>query len=86
VVKLGALTADSQADHQTGQSTALSTSDAVDLSLADIANIVLLHSEVGSSGKGHSYLVGLNGTRSGPTTSSGRAAPSTRRAWRRCPA
>ena len=65
VAKLGVLTADSQADHQTAQSTALSTSNAVDLSLADVANIVLLHSEAGASGTGHSYLVGLNGTELG---------------------
>ncbi|MDQ1491673.1 MAG: hypothetical protein QOJ23_4187 [Actinomycetota bacterium] len=65
LAKLGVLASDAQADHQTSQSTALSTSDAVDLSLGDIARIVLLHSEVGSSGKGHSYLVGLSGTQIG---------------------
>src|SRR5258706_9485082 len=66
VVKAGVLTSDSQADHQSLQSSALSSSNAADLGLADTIRLVLLHSEVGSSGKGHSYLVGLNGTRIGP--------------------
>ena len=65
LAKLGVLASDAQADHETSHSTALSTSDAADLSLGDIARIVLLHSEVGSSGKGHSYLLGLNGTQVG---------------------
>ena len=65
VLQAGVLTSDSQASHETAQSTALSTSEALDLSLADLARVVLLHSEVGSSGKGHSYLLGLNGTEIG---------------------
>lgn len=64
-VKAGVLTSDSQAEHTTTQSEALSTSDAVDLTLGDAARIVLLHSEVGSTGKGHSYLVAANGTKIG---------------------
>jgi len=65
VAKAGVLASDSQADHESVQSTALSSSDAVDLTLLDSARLVLLHSEVGSTGKGHSYLVGLNGTEIG---------------------
>jgi len=65
VVKAGVLTSDSQAAHEWQQSSALSSSNAIDLGLADAFRLVLLHSEVGSSGKGHSYLVGLNGTEIG---------------------
>jgi LPXTG-motif cell wall-anchored protein len=43
----------------------LSTSEAVDLGIADAFRLVLLHSEVGYSGTGHSYLLGLNGTEIG---------------------
>jgi hypothetical protein len=65
VIKAGVLASDSKADHASLQSTALSTSDGVDLALLDSVRLVLLHSEVGSSGKGHSYLLGLNGTQIG---------------------
>lgn len=64
-VKVGVLTSDSQAEHTSTKSEALSTSDAVDVSLGDTTRIVLLHSEVGSSGKGHAYLVAANGTKIG---------------------
>lgn len=64
-VKVGVLTSDSKAEHTTTKSEALSTSDAVDVSLGDAGRIVLLHSEVGSTGKGHSYLVAANGTKIG---------------------
>ena len=64
-VKLGVLTSDSKAEHTTQKSEALSTSDAVDLSVGDATRVVLLHSEVGSTGKGHSYLVAANGTKIG---------------------
>jgi hypothetical protein len=64
-VKLGVLTSDSQAEHTTQKSEALSTSDAVDLTVGNTARVVLLHSEVGSTGKGHSYLVAANGTKIG---------------------
>jgi hypothetical protein len=63
--KVGVLTSDSQADHQADQSKAMSSSEAADIALGDTPRLVLLHSEVGSSGKGHSYLVGLNGTEIG---------------------
>jgi hypothetical protein len=64
-IKAGVLTSDSQAEHKTEQSTALSTSDAVDVELGEALRLVLLHSEVGSTGQGHSYLVQLNGTKIG---------------------
>lgn len=65
VVKADVLKSDSQADHESARSTASSTSEALDLGLGDSAHLVLLHSEVSSAGKGHSYLVGLNGTEIG---------------------
>jgi hypothetical protein len=65
VAKLGVLQSESAAEHQSTKSTAVGSSDAIDLGLADIAELVLLHSEVRSEGAGHSYLVGLNGTEIG---------------------
>jgi hypothetical protein len=62
--KVGVLTSDAAADHATEKSNGKSTSDAVDLVLGD-NHVVLLHSEVSSAGKGHSYLVGLSGTEIG---------------------
>jgi len=64
-VKAGVLTSQAEADHTSTQSTGMSASDAVDLGLGDVVRVVLLHSEVGSTAKGHSYLVGLNGTEIG---------------------
>lgn len=64
-VRAGVLTSDSQAGHTAEKSEAISTSDAVDLSVGETARLVLLHSEVGSTGKGHSYLVAFNGTKIG---------------------
>jgi hypothetical protein len=65
VANLGVLQSESSAQHQSGKSSAAGSSDAIDLGLADVANILLLHSEVRSDGAGHSYLVGLNGTEIG---------------------
>ncbi|HEV7861154.1 MAG TPA: hypothetical protein VGR20_00585, partial [Acidimicrobiia bacterium] len=65
VAKLGVLTSDAQAEHTAQQSQGASGTTAVDLGLADTARLVLLHSEVGSTGAGHSYLLGLNGTEIG---------------------
>jgi len=62
--KLGVLTSSATADHTTEKSDSTSTSDAADLVLGD-THVVLLHSEVSSAGKGHSYLVGLSGTEIG---------------------
>ncbi|MCA1846596.1 MAG: hypothetical protein LC792_26045, partial [Actinobacteria bacterium] len=53
------------ADHTSEKSTATSTSDAADVNVTDAIRIVLLHSEVNSVGKGHSYLIGLNGNEIG---------------------
>jgi hypothetical protein len=65
VVKVGLLTSQAEADHTATQSNGTSVSDAADLTLADVVRVVLLHSEVGSTERGHSYLVGLNGTEIG---------------------
>lgn len=66
LAKADVLGSEANADHTTAQSRGSSTSEALDLTLGtDTARLVLLHSEVGSSGKGHSYLVGLNGTEIG---------------------
>jgi hypothetical protein len=64
-VKAGVLTSDSQAEHKTEQSTALSTSNAAEVELGETLRLVLLHSEVGSTGQGHSYLAQLGGTKIG---------------------
>jgi hypothetical protein len=63
--KLGVLQSESSAQHESGKSIGAGSSDAIDLGLADIARLILLHSEVRSEGEGHSYLVGLNGTEIG---------------------
>src|SRR5581483_8828796 len=63
--KVGLLTSDSQADHTTDRSTGTSVSDGVNLTLLDTLHVVLLHSEVSSVGKGHSFLLNLNGTEIG---------------------
>jgi hypothetical protein len=65
VAKAGVLTSESQAEHADFQSTGSSRSDALDLGLGDATRLVLLHSEASSSGTGHSYLLGLNGTKIG---------------------
>jgi hypothetical protein len=65
VATLGVLQSESSAEHQSAKSTGAGSSDAIDLGLAEIARLILLHSEVSSEGHGHSYLVGLNGTEIG---------------------
>jgi hypothetical protein len=62
--KAAVLTSDAAAEHTDAKSTGKSTSDAADVSIGDI-RVVLLHSEVDETAKGHSYLVGLNGTEIG---------------------
>ena len=62
--KVKLLTSDSSAEHTSMQSTGKSTSDAADISIGDM-RVVLLHSEVDSSAKGDTYLVGLNGQKIG---------------------
>jgi len=62
--KAGVLTSDATAEHSDTKSTGKSVSNAADLSIGDL-RLVLLHSEVDETAKGHSYLVGLNGTEIG---------------------
>jgi hypothetical protein len=62
--KAGVLTSDATAEHTDTKSTGKSISNAADLSIGDI-RLVLLHSEVDETAKGHSYLLGLNGTEIG---------------------
>jgi hypothetical protein len=63
--KVGVLTSDAAAQHTDAKSTGKSTSNAADISVGDTTRLVLLHSEVDETAKGHSYLVGLNGTEIG---------------------
>jgi hypothetical protein len=63
--KAGVLTSDAAAEHTDAKSTGKSTSNAADISAGDTTRLVLLHSEVDETAKGHSYLVGLNGTEIG---------------------
>ena len=63
--KAGVLTSDAAAQHTDAKSTGKSTSNAADISVGDTTRLVLLHSEVDETAKGHSYLVGLNGTEIG---------------------
>jgi hypothetical protein len=63
--KVGVLTSDAAAEHTDAKSTGKSTSNAADISAGDTTRLVLLHSEVDETAKGHSYLVGLNGTEIG---------------------
>ena len=65
VIKAGVLTSDSEASWTDRKSTGSAITDGVNVTLLDTANIVLLHSETSSEGRGHSYLVGLNGTEIG---------------------
>jgi hypothetical protein len=65
IAKAGVLTSDSEATHSDGASTATAVTEALQLGILDAVDLVLLHSEVTSNGKGHSYLVGLNGTEVG---------------------
>jgi hypothetical protein len=65
VADVGVLTSDSQATYRDDQSTGTAVSDGINLGLLDTVRLILLHSEVTSEGRGHSYLVGLNGTEIG---------------------
>ncbi len=65
VVEAGVLTSDSEASYTDHRSTGTAISDGVNLALLDTVRVVVLHSEVSSDGKGHSYLVDLNGTKIG---------------------
>jgi hypothetical protein len=65
VVKAALLHSESDAVWTKGKSTGTAYSNGVELGIADILSVVLLHSEVNSEGGGNSYLVGLNGTEIG---------------------
>jgi hypothetical protein len=65
VVDLGVLQSESSAEHRSTRSIGSASSDGIDLGLANIARLILLHSETSSEGQGSSYLVGLNGTEIG---------------------
>jgi len=63
--KAALLSSDATAEHTDTRSTGKSVSSAADISAGDALRLVLLHSEVDETGKGHSYLLGLNGTEIG---------------------
>ena len=65
IVKAGVLTSDSEASWTDRKSSGTAVTDGVNAGLLDTINVVLLHSETSSEGRGHSYLVGLNGTEIG---------------------
>jgi len=65
VVSAAVLNSRSEASYTDEHSTGTAISDGLDLNLLDAARLVLLHSEVSSDGRGHSYLVGINDTRLG---------------------
>jgi len=65
LVSAGVLTSDSAASYTDQQSSSTAVTNGLDLQLLDALRLVLLHSEVSTNGRGHSYLVGLNGTEIG---------------------
>jgi hypothetical protein len=65
IAKAGVLTSDSEATHTDAASSGRAITEGLHLGILDVLDLVLLHSEVDSSAKGHSYLVGLNGTELG---------------------
>ena len=65
VAQAGVLTSESEASHTDQKSTGTAITDGFQLGVLDAIDLVLLHSEVVSEGRGHSYLVGLNGTEIG---------------------
>jgi hypothetical protein len=65
VVEAGVLTSQSEASWSQQKSSGHAVSDGVNVGLLNAINAVLLHSETSSEGRGHSYLVGVNGTEIG---------------------
>ena len=65
VVKAGVLTSKSEASWSEQKSSGTAETDGVNVRLLDAINAVVLHSETTSEGRGHSYLVGVNGTEIG---------------------
>jgi len=73
VVKAALLHSESEASWTDTKSTGTAFSNGVELGVADIINVVLLHSEVKTEGAGHSYLIGLNGTEIGTDSQLGKS-------------
>jgi LPXTG cell wall anchor motif len=73
VVKAALLHSESDATWTDTKSTGNAFSNGVELGVADVINVVLLHSEVKTEGNGHSYLVGLNGTEIGTDSELGKS-------------
>src|SRR5438552_661078 len=65
LVNAGVLTSDWEASHTDEKSAGRAVTNGFELGVLDAIRVVLLHSEVSSEGRGHSYLVGLNGTEVG---------------------
>jgi hypothetical protein len=65
VAHAGVLTSHSEAKYTTAASSGTAVTEALRLGVLDAIDLVLLHSEVASNGRGHSYLVGVNGTEIG---------------------
>jgi hypothetical protein len=65
VARAAVLQSRSEASHRRERSRGSASSDALELGVLDKARIVLLHSEVGSEGKGNSHLASLDGTEIG---------------------
>ena len=73
VVKAAVLHSESEASWTDTKSTGSAFSNGVEVSVLEAINVVLLHSEVTTEGKGHSYLVGLNGTEIGTDSQLGKS-------------
>jgi hypothetical protein len=65
IAHAGVLSSDSEATHTDSASKGTAVTEGFQLGILDAISLVLLHSEVSSEGRGHSYLVGLNGTELG---------------------
>ena len=61
VFRIGVLQSYSEASYTDEKSTGAASSDGADIGLLEAVRVVLLHSEVATEGRGHSYLIGLNG-------------------------
>ena len=73
VLKVALLHSESEATWTDQKSTGSAFSNGVELGVADVINLVLLHSEVNSEGVGHSYLIDLNGNQIGTDSSLGQS-------------
>jgi hypothetical protein len=73
VVRAALLHSESEASWTDMKSTGSAFSNGVELGVADVLSVVLLHSEVKTEGNGHSYLIGLNGNEIGTDSSLGQS-------------